>query len=208
MKRSSDERTLIASVLLSSPGPIVIGLSLLSGHTSTQLADFIRRSAELAAIIISWAVYRLTLDSGSADRARNAGLERIAGRSVGAAMCLGGIAMALVALLSDKAVKGNVIPGLVIALLGFTTNTWFWLRYRKLDRRSPNAILKAQSALYRAKALVDACVSLVLAYIALFPASPAGHYLDILGSLAVAAYLVASGVYTLKGKVKKAAPQV
>lgn len=208
MKRSSDERTLIASVLLSSPGPIVIGLSLLSGYTSTQLADFIRRSAELAAIIISWAVYRLTLGSGSAVRARNAGLERIAGRSVGAAMCLGGTAMALVALLSDKAVKGNVIPGLVIALLGFTTNTWFWIRYRILDRRSPNAILKAQSALYRAKALVDACVSLVLAYIALFPASPAGPCLDRMGSLVVAAYLAASGILTLRGKVKKAAPQV
>lgn len=56
MKGQSGERTLLASVLLSSPGPIVVGAGLLIGRSSTQLADFIRRTAELAAIVVSWAV--------------------------------------------------------------------------------------------------------------------------------------------------------
>ena len=58
MRLNSGERTLLASVLMSAPGPIVVGIGLLVGHSSTQLADFIRRTAELAAIIVSWFVYR------------------------------------------------------------------------------------------------------------------------------------------------------
>ena len=45
MKSKSGERTLLASVLMSSPGPIVVGTALFFGRSSTQFADFIRRTA-------------------------------------------------------------------------------------------------------------------------------------------------------------------
>ena len=51
MSRRKGSRTLLMSVLMSSPGPIVVGLGLLVGKSTTQLADFVRRSAELLAII-------------------------------------------------------------------------------------------------------------------------------------------------------------
>ena len=41
--KKSGERTLLLSVLMSSPGPLVVGLGLLSGRSSTQIADFVRR---------------------------------------------------------------------------------------------------------------------------------------------------------------------
>ncbi len=202
MKAKSGQRTLLASVLLSAPGPIVVGLGLAMGRSSTQLADFIRRSAELAAIIVSWAVYRST--QGQPDAQRKHRLERRANLCVGAAMCLSGAAMLAITFLPDGGQTGNVLPGLIIALLGVTANTCFWVRYRALNRARPNAILAVQSRLYRAKALVDACVSLALAAVALRPGSPVAHYMDIGGSIAVALYLIGNGLLTLWGKRQSA----
>ena len=49
--QKSGKRTLLLSVLMSAPGPLIIGLGLTVGRSTTQLADFFRRSAELLAII-------------------------------------------------------------------------------------------------------------------------------------------------------------
>jgi len=200
VKTKSGERTLLASVLLSLPGPIVLGAALFFGRSSTQLADFIRRTAELIAIIVSWIIFRIVHNSAEPDLARKEKLEHIANLCVGGAMCLSGLVMILVALLSHETEKGNVIPGLVIALLGLTVNTWFWLRYRKLNHEKPNAILAVQSKLYRAKSLVDACVAAALAVIVVAPASPAVMYVDLGGSIIVAVYLILNGSAAIRGK--------
>lgn len=202
-KQNSGSRTLLASVILSSPGPLVLGLGLLVGRSSTQLADFVRRTAELAAIIVSWLIYGITNKDESLDGGRKARLERIANLSVGAAMCLSGAVMILITFLSDHSEKGNVIPGLVIAVLGVITNTWFWIKYRKLNNTDPNAILAVQSRLYRSKSLVDACVTIALATVTVFPESTAAVYMDVAGSLVVAVYLIVNGVITLRGKTAK-----
>lgn len=208
MEQKSGKRTLLASVIMSSPGPIVVGIGLLLGRSSTQLADFIRRTAELAAIIVSWVVYNITHKGAGPDAQRKSQLERIAHLCVGIAMCLSGAVMLLVALLTDGGENGNVIPGLVIAVLGVTTNSWFWLRYRKLDKVNPNAILAVQSRLYRAKSLVDACVTIALATVAVAPASMAARYMDMAGSVVVAAYLIINGVMTILGANKQARKKI
>ena len=59
-KAKSGSGTLLLSVLMSAPGPLVVGLGLLAGRSSTQIADFVRRSAELLAIIVSFVVFRVT----------------------------------------------------------------------------------------------------------------------------------------------------
>ena len=71
-KQASGSKTLLLSVLLSSPGPLVVGLGLLAGRSSTQLADFVRRSAELLAIIMAFVTYRLTTRDGETDLLRKA----------------------------------------------------------------------------------------------------------------------------------------
>lgn len=200
MKSKSGEGTLLASVLLSSPGPIVMGAALFYGRSSTQLADFIRRMAELAAIIVSWIVFRILHKNSEQDVMRKYKLERTANICVGAAMCLSGAAMLYIALTSPNTEKGNVIPGLVIAILGVTTNSWFWLRYRKLNRKNPDAILAVQSRLYFAKSVVDACVTFSLTFITAAPASPATAYVDLGGSIIVAAYLIMNGIFTAWGR--------
>ena len=117
MERKSGERTLLASVLLSSPGPIVLGAALLMGRSATQLADFVRRTAELGATLVSLVIYRILYRRGGADQQQKERLERTAGTCVGLAMCLSGAAMALIALLA-KGATVEMPPALIIASLG------------------------------------------------------------------------------------------
>lgn len=118
-------------------------------------------------------------------------------------MCLGGTFMVLLAFLSDTADKGNVIPGLSIAVMGVIANTAFWVKYTRLNRKEPNEILRVQSRLYRAKALVDVCVTVALLSVVAAPESAVSYWLDFLGSLIVALYLIWCGVQTILEAVKR-----
>ena len=201
--RKSGSRTLLLSVLMSAPGPLVVGLGLLAGRSSTQIADFVRRSAELLAIIMSFVVYRITTKEGNSDESRQVRLERRSNAFVGAMMCLGGAFMVLLAFLSDTTDKGNVIPGLAIAIMGVIANSAFWVKYTKLNRKEPNAILQVQSRLYRAKSLVDGCVTVALLSLVIAPHSPVSAWLDFVGSLIVALYLIFCGVQTVLESIKR-----
>lgn len=55
--KTAGAKTLRWSVFMSAPGPLVVGLGLLTSSSVTQMADFVRRSAELLAIIMSFVVY-------------------------------------------------------------------------------------------------------------------------------------------------------
>ena len=68
--QKSGSRTFLMSVLMSAPGPLVVGLGLLAGHSSTQIADFVRRSSELLAIIMAFAVYKITVKDGTCDETK------------------------------------------------------------------------------------------------------------------------------------------
>ena len=193
----SGSRTLLMSVLMSAPGPLVVGLGLLAGRSSTQIADFVRRTAELLAIVMSFAVYRITTKDGTCHTDRRQRLERRSNAFVGAMMCIGGAFMVLLAFLSDSSDKGNVIPGLVIAVLGVIANTIFWIKYTRLNKKEPNAILQVQSRLYRAKSLVDGCVTAALLSVVIAPGSAVSRWLDFAGSLIVALYLVWCGIKTI-----------
>lgn len=197
----SGSRTLLLSVIISSPGPLVVGLGLLAGRSSTQIADFVRRSAELLAIIMSFVVYRMT--AAGCDEGRKVKLERRSNAFVGAMMCLGGVFMVLLAFLSDTTDKGNVIPGLAIAVMGVIANTAFWIKYTRLNRKEPNAILQVQSRLYRAKSLVDGCVTVALLSVLILPSSSISYWLDLVGSLIVAVYLICCGVQTILETTKQ-----
>ena len=195
-KGSSGSRTMLLSVLMSAPGPLIMGLGLRVGHSSTQLADFLRRSAELLALVVAFLVYQVTWqDSNPTRKAR---LERCSNLFVGLVMCLSGGIMLALALLSQPGEKGNVIPGLVIAVLGVVANGLFWRKYTRLSRESGNPILAVQGRLYGAKTFVDACVTAALGTVALFPHSGAAYWLDLVGSAVVALYLVRCGVRTVR----------
>ena len=201
--KGSGSRTMLLSVLMSAPGPLILGLGLMSGHSSTQIADFVRRSAELLGLVMAFIVYRITTKEGTCDEERRKKLERRSNAFVGAMMCLGGSLMILLTFLSGSEDKGNVIPALCISGLGMAANTAFWIRYTHLDRKEPNAILRVQARLYRAKALVDTCVTAALLAVLIWPLSPVSLWLDFTGSLVVAVYLIYCGVRTVIEAVKE-----
>ena len=196
MKERSGSRTLLMSVLMSSPGPLVVGLGLLVGKSSTQLADFFRRSAELLAIIVAFVVYQLA--GNDEDPQKKARLERGSNLFVGAAMCLSGRIMLFLALFSGSSEKGNVSPGLAIALLGVIANSLFWRKYTRLGKQTGSAILAVQGRLYRAKTLVDGCVVIALSSVLLLPGSALSARLDTLGSAIVSLYLLWCGMKTIR----------
>ena len=194
--KKSGSRTLLLSVLMSTPGPVVMGLALMSGRSSTQIADFVRRSAELLGIITSYVVFRIT--SGDAfGEERREHWERRSNAFVGIMMCIGGSLMALLSLMGGAEDKGNVIPALAIAVLGVIANTLFWRKYVRLNKAEPNAILQVQARLYRAKSLVDGCVTAALLAVVIAPASKVTAWLDLIGSVIVALYLVWCGTRTI-----------
>ena len=199
--KKSGSRTLLMSVLMSAPGPLVIGLGLLVGRSSTQIADFIRRSAELLGIIMAFVVYQITTKDGVCDEAKKARLEQLSNIFVGAMMCVGGTFMILLAFLSDNTDKGNVIPAMVIALLGVIANSIFWIKYTGLNKAQPNAILAVQVRLYRAKTLVDLCVTTALLSVVIAPGAQLSVWLDFIGSVIVAVYLIWCGIKTIRDVV-------
>ena len=195
--KKSGARTLLMSVVMSAPGPLVVGLGLLSGRSSTQIADFVRRSAELLAIIISFIVYKLTTKDDVCNEEKKRRLERSSNIFVGAMMCIGGIFMIIIALMSENTDKGNVIPGLAIALLGVVANSIFWCKYTRLNKVEPNVILMVQSRLYRAKTMVDGCVTIALLSVVIAPQTAISYWLDFIGSIVVAVYLIWCGIRTV-----------
>lgn len=199
--QKSGSRTLLWSVIMSSPGPLVVGLGLLVGQSSTQLADFVRRSSELLAIIMAYVIYKITTKDGTCDEVRKEKLEKISNIFVGCMMCLGGSIMLILALVSENSDKGNVIPGLSIAVMGVIANTIFWRKYTRLNKAEPNAILAVQARLYRAKSLVDICVTIALLSVLLLPQSMVSYYIDMVGSVIVAIYLVWCGVKTIRERM-------
>jgi len=193
---SSRAKMLLIALLLSAPGPLVTGIALISSHSTTQLADFIRRGVELVAIFISWWVFRQLQRNAELGKVDQIRLERAAGLSTAGAMACSGVVLLVVALsrLSVFEPGGNVTMGLTIAVLGLVTNGWFWWRYTVLTREQYSAVIAAQQQLYRAKVLVDLCVVTALAFVAIAPAHPVTRYVDLLGSVMVAVYLLWSGL--------------
>ena len=71
---------------------------------------------------------------------------------------------------------------------------WFWRRYTLMTREHYSSVIASQRDLYRAKACVDLCVVTALAAVAIAPAHPPTRYVDVLGSVTVAGYLLWSGL--------------
>ena len=197
--QKSGFRTLLLSVLLSAPGPLILGIGLTVGKSSTQISDFVRRTAELLALIISCVIYyRTNTDKRPVSEQEKQNLERQGNTFVGVIMCISGLSMILVTLIQESTDKGNVVPALIIALLGDTANTLFWQKYKALYKKQGNAVLGVQSRLYRAKSCVDIVVTIALASILLFPKSSISYYLDIIGSILVSVYMMYCGIRTVK----------
>ena len=193
----SGKKTMLMSVLMSAPGPLILGLGLLVGQSTTQIADFIRRFIELVAIILAFVVFCITNKKEGCNEKLKEKLERRTNVFVSIAMIISGFIMLVLALSSSPENKGNVIPGLIIALLGAKANSIFWVRYSILSKRTGNNILSIQSKLYRAKTFVDVSVTIALSVVLISKNISVSYYFDLIGTICVSIYLVYTGINTL-----------
>lgn len=192
---SKREKTILTSLLFSTPGPIVTGIPATTSHSATQIADFLRRTAELVALFISWWIYRKLQRGIIPDDKYRARLEQMANLGVAGALICSGIAMLIVGVIRLFVYKasGNVTMGFIIAVLGLLTNTWFWWRYSSMIQEKFDCVIEGQRKLYRAKAYVDFCVTIALALVMIVPNHPLTQYIDDLGCIIVAIYLLYNG---------------
>ena len=201
-EKKSSYRTLLLSVLMSAYGPIILGYGLTLGHSSTQISDFTRRTAELLALIVAFVVYAITNRRADMDEAQKKALERKGNLFCGIIMCISGLSMLVVSFLSSDTDKGNVVLATVIAFLGVVANTIFWRRYTSLYRRQGNTILGVQARLYGAKSAVDVCVTLALAAVLAFPGTKTAYWIDCIGSVLVSLYMLRCGIKTILESAK------
>lgn len=203
------EKVMLMSLLLSAPGPIVTGIPAILSHSATQIADFLRRSAELVALFVSWWIYRKLQHSEVYEDTYRIHLEYIANLTVSGAMICSGIAMFVVGVsrLFIYKANGNVIMGLIIAILGVLTNSWFWWRYSSMIQEKYNPVIAGQEKLYRAKACVDLCVVIALTSVTVAPNHPVTQYIDALGCIIVAFYLLYNGIDLLRKNKKTENPE-
>ena len=194
MEAKKRQKTLLASLLLSLWAPLATGVAVLMNRSVTQFADFIRRTLELLVLLLSWLVFRYLTRGKELDEKTKIGLERAVDTGVAVALGISGLIMLFLTLFHLHSFKtvGNVIPGLVVALLGLIVNFWFWLRYRALVRADFNPVIDVQRRLYLAKIFVDICVVASLGTMAFMPAHAITRSVDTLGSIAVAIYLLFS----------------
>ena len=200
--QKSGKKTLLWSVFMSSAGPIVVGAGLIVGQSSTQLADFIRRSAELLGIILSFINYCITTEDNHVNEEKKKKLEKASNIFVSITMILSGVIMMILAVALRNEEKGNVVPGLLIAILGATANFFFWIRYTKLGKKENNNILKIQSKLYRAKTFVDTSVTIALFSMLISKNSVVSNYFDLIGTCIVSLYLIYTGISSLIKEIK------
>ena len=130
-------------------------------------------------------------------------MERVSNVFVGSMMCLAGGVRAVLAFTMNNEDKGNVIPGLAIATLGVIANSIFWIKYKRINRAEPNAIMAVQARLYRAKTLVDSSVTIALLSVLIAPQSSVSYWLDLIGSMIVAFYLIWCGIQTIIEELKQ-----
>ncbi|MFA5552379.1 MAG: cation transporter [Trueperaceae bacterium] len=187
---AKSERTLLVSWLLSAPGPLVTGVAVAMSSSATQIADAIRRTVELAALFIGWWAFRRRKSVAvEAERQR---LERRVEVSVAVALAVSGTVMLGIGgyRFFNYEPGGNVVVGLIVAVLGTGVNAFFWARYSGLLRHAFDPVIGGQLRLYRAKTLVDLAVTAALLTVMFAPTHPATHYVDTVGSVFVAGYLL------------------
>ena len=179
---------------MSSPGPLVVGLSLMGGNSTTQLADFLRRTIEFLAIVLAFVVFCLTCNEDTVDHDKKLRLERYSNIFVSFSMVISGLIMLGLGIFVQNENKGNLIPSLVIALIGLCSNGIFWLKYHKMFKQSNDELFRTQRSLYGGKIFVDTSVFASLTVVLFSNNITLSYYFDLFGTVCVASYLVYSGI--------------
>ena len=200
MKQDKRLRTLILSITFSSFGPIVTFIAVLMNTSSTQVADFVRRTVELSVLIFALMVY-LKIKKQSLKDMTIVNLQKKVYCLLAIVLMLSALVLIYLfiqALINPRVPEGNVWLGLSIASLGVLFNGYFWFAYRRFDQQKESFVMDSQSKMYQAKTLVDINVVIALSSIVLFENSMISYWIDTIGTLIIAIYLLLRSLTLIK----------
>lgn len=86
----------------------------------------------------------------------------------------------------------GVYLGIALMMVGASANTWLWIKNYRVARNEHSPIMESQWRLFRAKAVADLTVLLALVLSVFLERYPWALYIDPVGSLAIAGFLLFS----------------
>lgn len=96
---------------------------------------------------------------------------------------------------------GGAYLGIVLMLGGVCVNTWLWIKNFKVSKKEYSPIMESQWRLFRAKAMADFSVLLVLSLSLLFSSSHWSVYIDPLASFVIVGFLIYSIYGVVSGSI-------
>lgn len=204
--KKEKEGTLRAAWIISSGAPLVTGFAFYQSGSVSVLADFFRRTLELMVLFSNWLIYKKILKSeDSAKKIDEKKLEGYAARGVMVVMGISFVVIFFNAILQlkDPEPLGEIWAAMTIGILGILVNGTFWWKNRSLAKREESSIFYAQWKLYRAKALMDVTLIIILSSSKIFEGYPPALYFDPAGSIIMSFFLLYSSYSIWLNKIKK-----
>ena len=194
---SEKEKTLRAAWLISFLGPVITAYTFYISGSTVLLINLIRRTIELITLIFNWAVFR------SVHIHLNPTFQKWEPRSgilvaIILAFSVIGVIYTSIDRLYDPPVLDNLLPGLILSLIGIFVNAWFWRKKNKLVQQKSTPILEAQWRLYRSKTIMDVVTVISLTGTIYLQDYELGRYIDPAASVLLAGFLIHSAVVVFK----------
>lgn len=164
-------------------------------NSTALLADLLRSTGEFFAILLSWCVIVQVARNDAATYNYGLGkLEQLASLVVATALFASFTVVfgtGISRLLNPEPLE-NPYFGLLFAALGTLGNGFVWMKDYQLHQKSPSPVIEAQWKLFRAKTVATSIVVITLGMSVLSTHSAFSIYLDPIGSLVLALFLLHS----------------
>jgi cation diffusion facilitator family transporter len=174
------------------------------GGSLTQVTDLFRSISEALAVGFSFISLRKT--SRGRDDIHQFGygkLESLAGIIVVAVILITVLVVifGMVIRLQNPPAVGMVGYGLILAIFSFFVDFYFWRRNYQISLKEHSPLMESNWRLFRSKAAVNVLVVMTLALSLLFRNNSGVIYIDIIGTVAVAGYMLFTAYRLLTSSV-------
>jgi ferrous-iron efflux pump FieF len=170
-------------------------IAVVIGHSTTLLAGLFKMVCETFASFLAWLSLRKVAKGKTGVYQYGYGkLESLSSLTVAGAMVISFTIVLYGAIdrVRHPAPVGQVWLGLLTTSIAFALNIWLWLKNYRLARKDPSPIMESQWRLFRTKAINNLSVISALGLSVLLRSYSWSLYIDPLGSLSVAGFLLSS----------------
>ncbi|MBM4464408.1 MAG: cation diffusion facilitator family transporter [Chloroflexi bacterium] len=189
------ERSVRAGWLLGLFSLLPTVLAVIIGHSTTLLAGLFKMVCETLASFLAWLSLRKVARGETGVYQYGYGkLENLSSLAVAGAMVISFTIVLYGAIdrVRHPAPIGQVWLGLLTTSIAFALNVWLWLKNYRLARKDPSPIMESQWRLFRTKSINNLSVISALGLSVLLRSYSWSLYIDPLGSLIVAGFLLSS----------------